>query len=146
MTNKQYEQLKKVIQKAVPEIMEFEMGCKLKNKQNQKNDFVIIKQQGNSHLFLVFNPMLLHCQEFGEGYITLNFKILGRPIKLEDVLIASRKGLAIDNEGEFITLLIIDGQEVPHWENKFWCLNKDLDWHWENKKEIVKFLYNLICK
>lgn len=97
MTNKNYEQLKKEIIKAVPD-----------------------KE--------LYNPK--------------SCPLKYESITLEDILRVINKPYTIHNIiRDFSKILIICSDMRIKWH-----LNKDLDWHWENKKETVEFLYNLIYK
>ena len=78
MNNKDYQKLKSVIQEAVPSLMELEFGCDMVDKF--KNEYYIGYE---GRLF----------QKLGDGNecdpeLTGSLKILGKPIRLADVLIA----------------------------------------------------------
>lgn len=73
-----------------------------------------------------------------------NFEILGRPIRLADVLLAIEKKnllIAIDEEGAFIQYDSIDGEYTLRvYEN--WNLLKDSIY--DQSEETINFLYELL--
>ena len=142
MTNEQYEQLRQVIIKANPDIVELGFGC--------KTDYGIITKIKGIELRL----------DGGRGYVSKGqvkrglVKIIGRDIKLADVLIALNNAQkerdcdyltqarpSYDNLNEII-LINFKRDGNCSWNLK----NNSLDWHWINQKETVDFLFNLICK
>ena len=75
------------------------------------------------------------------------FEILGHKIGIAEVLRASKDRMAIDNHEEFIRLDKFEGKEVPHWMDMYWSLeHNDLDWHAENKPELINFLYEILSE
>jgi hypothetical protein len=90
-----YEQLKKVIQEANPEIMESKFGCKIETKIGE-----FISKHGRADNILACTVI----DVTDDGFLTTSTydrariakkseitKILGRPIRLADVLLAASK-------------------------------------------------------
>ena len=157
MTKENYEQLKKEIIKAVPEIMELKFECRvlLDDKKKHQSIVSIVTDTG------IFYKLGIHYDgkkfETNLGLVGRDFRyefyeVIGRPIKLEDVLIALSENNIVTELGIFIDIMGRFWKIEPcYGKNKMrivsrWQLNKDLDWHWENKKETIEFLYNLIIK
>lgn len=100
-----YEQLKKVIQEANPEIMELKFGCEVivdgirEDNPGCEYDVVIDDRLKDGRVVLGY---------FGEVPLSQT-KTIGRPIRLADVLLAIKKAkdddawkYAIDAEGRFM--------------------------------------------
>ena len=138
------EKLKEIIIKAVPEIVELKFGCR-----------VIIKEKG-----CVIN----HLTPYGEWLFSSNYlgrpafynlseykyKIIGRSITLEDVLVASKfitpkKTLCVDGYGlfswEYWETSEIDCGKWEEIEGVEWQLNQPLD---NQSEQTIEFLYNLL--
>jgi len=82
------EKLKKIIQKAVPSILELKFGCEVEKKKGMGFTERIIGvwyDQGFAGQTIIATDMTLE-----NRYESKQYKILGRPITLEDVLIALR--------------------------------------------------------
>ena len=165
MNQKKYQQLKNKIIEAVPEIMNLKFGCKFEIKnENYKEE----KKEGLFDYFIVNNKewkrgnkRYLDYTVFGgiqngwQGQMRTkdleDIEIIGRPITLEDVLVALNKNRpltksgyidAIDSSGEFITIC---GNDEP-WARQpqiKWQLNKPLE---KQSDETKEFLYNLLIK
>lgn len=118
------EQLKKKIQEANPEIMEVKFGCEIRTPFTT---YVIGKHTPDK-----------------ENVI----EILGRPIRLADVLLALEneyqaqdKSYAVDGEGTFI---FVNKDVEMTWVNGSWNLKSDsLD---KQSPETINFLMELLCK
>lgn len=93
-----YEKLKKVIQEANPEIMELKFGCEV-SYNNEPFMLVSIEfdesEEGNStYVYNVFPSILVAGEANVPTYFARligeyeQFQILGRPIRLADVLLA----------------------------------------------------------
>ena len=166
MTNKQYEQLKSKIIEAVPGIVKLEFGCKIlafnkiikfshfkENKGKTVANFV-----GGTMVRPPATPQTMVCITKTGGlyyYNTNNLKIIGRDIKLADVLIALAKnnivselGIFVDVMGRFWTIESCSGKNemkiVGRWE--LFRGNNSLDWHYKHQLKTCEFLFNLICK
>jgi hypothetical protein len=135
---KNYEQLKKVIQEANPEIMELKFGCELIDKKTGDKNIIFDDYNYNAKL-------LTGCNVLEKGAIYSWYKILGRPITLEDVLIAldkvNQKILwATDEEREDEKQLIT--KELAYLLAE-WEWGKPLD---EQSDETLSFLTKLLVK
>lgn len=126
MSNK-LSQLKEVIQKANPEIMELKFGCEL------EEDFIFAWSNG---------PLTWIISDKGKGTLIQvpnisNYKILGRPIRLADVLLALDKNgisASVDTHGNMGFL--------PFKGHTEWDLIADLD---HQSEETINFLWELLC-
>lgn len=131
---KNLQQLKSVIQTANPRIMDFETGCQTSRgtfmgKQFEEEEWYFVKDDdvnGDHDIF------------FSEDVDDL--KILGRPIRLADIL------LAISKTGLVSSLLSC----MVHKDGTFTCL--DFSWNLKDDSldqqspETLAFLINLLCK
>ena len=159
MTNQQkLDKLKKAIQEIVPEIMELKFGCEviyLEEKSEDKDKHFICL--GNTGMMTQLHQGCYSCYDFKEKnkkswdegfdkihrewHTNYNFKILGRPITLEDVLITVKKRY---EDKLFVEQKKCVWNAFSCWEVvREWQLNKPLD---QQPKETIDFLYNLICK
>ena len=132
---KKEQQTIKAIQEAVPEIMEVKNNCYC--------------QQGNLEPFMILGIFedKVFIQDFSAGcpIVTTTeqyiygeeVKILGRPITLEDVLVAGNKIGAFYEEGKMCDCMI----EKLIFNN--WQLNKPFS---EQSQEIKDFIHSLLCK
>ena len=125
-----YEKLKQVIQTANPEIMAWEFGCEGLDKQGRK------------WIACIDGWYLPN----GKGYMTFEpYKILGRPIRLADVLLALWEKrikplegwLFVDIQGQFISGIDLEEKGI------FWNLKED-DLS-KQSPETIKFLTELLC-
>ncbi len=96
MTNEQYQELKSIIHKAVPEILELKFGCEVEVIRNQnKVAKVVSYYPGHTNSLLTFCyggfDYETRSQNFEPEAFELCFKILGRPIRISDVLVAIRE-------------------------------------------------------
>ncbi len=82
MDKKKYQQLKEVIQKSNPEIMELKHGCKViyADEMSEPGEVLLGMYEMNFEKTKVFNPY----NKDDSGNL---IEILGRPIRLADVLI-----------------------------------------------------------
>lgn len=112
MTQEQLQQLKEVIQKAVPSIMELEVGCQLKRKDRNNWIANVLSSpcfvEGELNIEYQPSPDDFWCnvshtpEQIKDEYI-----ILGRPIRLADVLLAlqrNQKPCLVDAIGIFYDL------------------------------------------
>ena len=123
---KNYEKLKKVIQEAVPEIMKLKFGCEIYvhyNVEGRIGKRILIAKPAKSG----FAPWLSGAvQTKNEG----NYRIIGRPIRLADVLMATQKGAKH----------IYINDVVDNWNLKDNNLDHQSD---ETKELLIKLLVNL---
>lgn len=126
-----YDQLKKKIQEANPEIMELKFGCEV---EDFSGVWKVIKIAHNG--VLAWNGAGVH-------YI-YKYKILGRPIRLADVLLAmdaksnTPEGLHFPEENQVQTpALYIIGDVINRWNLK----DDNLD---NQSQECKDFLINLL--
>lgn len=87
MTDTKYEQLKKAIQKANPEIMELKFGCEITLKSSFDRETVqhkMVLQMSGEHVFFD------NFSQIGKIRSRDIVEIIGRPIRLADVLLALR--------------------------------------------------------
>ena len=146
MDKKKYQQLKEIIQKSNPEIMELKFGCKVewigpKTIFRVRDDIVNYLVKGEDNQWELGG-------KFHKNRIE---KILGRPIRLADVLLAiSSLGdektplpiWAIDMAGEFFDQSSSDGS--PIYLDKVWNLkDNNLD---NQSDECKEFLIKLLAK
>lgn len=102
MNNEKYQQLKEVIQKAVPEIMELKFGCELSldlyPKYNDKKNAIALCRVIETHKEdIEIKRIDTHSPIIWEKLNALNdYEILGRPIRLADVALAIKKDLSPD--------------------------------------------------
>ncbi len=133
------EQLKAIIQKANPEIMELKFGCETSEGivfTNQRGLKVEIYIEGDGRI---------------EEYHISDLKILGRPIRLADVLIAigqterqvdygygewAVSSVTVDSKGNFVALGGLDGASC----DAKWNLKETLD---HQSEETLNFLFKL---
>jgi len=159
MNKEKYQQLKEIIQKANPEIMELKFGCEYerKNEKYKYHDQIISQNTNNLHNF--YNE---YYEQDSTGKNIGYIKNLGRPIRLADVLstlLKKEKDVIVDcagffcnqekfkeiNEskhfGEFFNAAI----ELREWDLKnHWKLKDDnLD---NQSDETKEFLINLLVK
>lgn len=144
MPEDKYEELKRVIQEAVPEIMELKFGCEIKRFFNTcstrcKCNFEVGVCVDDSEKDAV------HYYKYPEPPTYINereYENLGRPIRLADILLAlQRKGkpCLVDAVGIFYDL-----KTKPLNIGKAYDLDHDnLD---NQSNETKEFLYNLLIK
>lgn len=152
MTIENYQALKEVIQKANPEIMELKFGCEVLLKDFEKDfpnyvgiyagrrwnkeidkevDLVVHKKSGHRHLV----------------QMDKKYEILGRPIRLADVLLAIDQKYS-DGNIRFVS----DGGYFWNWDletspNEYGAIWNLKDDNLDNQSEETKsFLYELLCK
>lgn len=123
--------VKAKIVEAVPEIMELREGCRLVNKGDAWHEHAVITMHG-----CMFNGTTRKKEKYDERV----WKILGRPITLEDVLQtaliadpANRTKLTVESSGQFFNT-------VTRQLGPYWTLGKPLD---EQSSECIAFLYSL---
>jgi hypothetical protein len=136
-----YEKLKEVIQQANPEIMELKFGCEVKVKIG-----TFISKFGKNHNIINFN---VTCKTNGGYFVTSSYdasrhisedsivKILGRPIRLADVLLATIDTVMLIGalSGDTITFAVFG-------KVAFWNLKDDnLD---HQSAETKQFLIDLL--
>lgn len=130
MEDDKLQKLTKAIQKAVPEIMELKFGCRILTTRGKE----LFVSNENIDIIKSFDTEI---------------EILGRPITLEDVLVAMRKkhdrDITIDARGVFLSYEDDEKLDTRNFlQTDFsWQLNKPLH---EQSKETIDFLYDLICK
>ena len=135
---RKYNQLREEIIKAMPEIMELEFGCKIKGigdvkeliyvgKSNEQH-CLAYQRNGNDELLFVEN---------------VERKIIGRPITLEDCLIASKKPLAVTNYGLLLIKKDISANARYISSGISWKPNIPLQ---DQSDECKKLLFDLIVK
>jgi hypothetical protein len=107
-----YQELKKKIQEANPEIMKIKFGCKLKlHWISGWSEETVIEALGDDDTDDLDKMVTLIDDagnvEEGKDLSQLNFEIIGRPIRLADVLLALEKlngdSIGIDAEGFFVS-------------------------------------------
>lgn len=134
-------ELTKTIQEAEPEIMKLKMGCKIEI-EGQMNVFLGDDAYRNLKTAEV-NEYGIYPEDNEDWY-----KILGRSIALEDVLIALDK-LEMQNEFNERMFLMVNTNgmfegEVYNWEHepRFWEMNKPLH---EQSKYTINLLHSILC-
>lgn len=163
MTDKKYKELKEVICKANPSIMELEFGCVFEwvDENYRTVVYIITHVQGIEDIGTGNTVATIYAQEKGkypsqtpiswetddEDFPFLEYaKIIGRPIQLADTLKTfgnlTREGKCKAynpkewSEEEFMAhnVLKIVGD---------WNLSKDLE---HQEPEVINFLHSIICK
>jgi len=137
---KNYNKLVKVIQEAVPEIMELKMGCAIKFRRNGETDFIASGKTG-------YKERPISTINFGSVRLSV-VKSLGRPIRLADVLMAyneihdsmSAKRFAIYFNGQVVYW---DDDEKAHLECVWNLKDNSLD---NQSDETKQFLIDLLVK
>lgn len=127
-TNEKLKKLKKAIISAVPDIVELKFGCKIISKK--------YREYGLVSIIYNYNVATNKIETNNIGAIKPKdiFKILGRPITIEDILsVLKHKNIAIESNEYFI----LNGNRIKI----EWKFNKPLD---QQPKETIDFLYNLI--
>src|SRR3990167_6732675 len=140
----QYQKLKEVIQKANPEIMELKFGCEISNGEEVRtivrDDKAFWYYQTERGMVGKFNSNAFPFKKKDRVMLAgRDWFILGRPIRLSDVLWAINKyvkpqdGIAIPSEGW------IENEAC----NKLaqWDLTKDLD---HQSGETIEFLEGIL--
>lgn len=129
-------ELREVIIKANPEIVELKMGCKIRKSRFWTDDVIFVGKDGNGKHNV-----------WKRGYLDVKTvsaedKIIGRPITLADVL------MAIEKFGVKLEKSYTAEQQVMFQSNnlyklvKLWNLKKNsLD---NQSKETIDFLHNLL--
>ena len=142
------EKLKQVIQEANPEIMELKFGCEIKVLFDTGNPLPIHKVLGMN------DDKTIKTEQYSKLNLQ-DIKILGRPIRLADVLIAIQKNKEIDRDYEWGVIVSEDENlngsvEIAHYEGKgfisgvYWNLkDNNLD---NQSNETKQFLINLLVK
>lgn len=145
MNKTKYNQLRKAIISAVPEIVELKRGCRIISQVNyatQKFDNIIIGNKiiGTNHYPVSYNVSV------NEDQIV---EIIGRDILLADCLIAIENKALVNEDGEPTFVMINDNgmiqSELYNWEEEpvFWRMGKSLD---KQDKLVIDLLWDLICK
>lgn len=134
---------------ANPEIMELKTGCRVKQilyrKKPIKDSNPIVLVHEDSHYSVEGDFLIeeVNSGEFSDYETPMKyFKILGRPIRLADVLLAmGRKAdrINVGGDGAFNCL----NQLLGNWSKRaFWNLRKDnLE---DQSEECINFLYELL--
>lgn len=131
-----YDQLKKKIQEAVPSIMALEFGCWVEFRNGTKDIF--IEKAFTNHFiggeqigfYFVHNaPRTQQDMKF--------IKILGRPIRLADVLVAIPHWVSVDNDGSFRKGNQLSSSFLGQWN----LLDDNLD---HQSEETKQFLISLL--
>lgn len=130
MPEDKYEELKRVIQEAVPEIMELKFGCEIGDGEfnfiiyrETKKNFWVKETNARGSIYQFPKPLKISI-------------ILGRPIRLADVL------LTIKKRSSKIMQIYVSDQEVATVSR--WNLSDD---NLDNQSDETKmFLYQLLVK
>ncbi len=135
---KENETIKK-IQELVPSIMELKFGCKVVDEEYGRKHIYYFGSENKDFVYLHKDSK--ERQEWKNKFKD-NFKILGRPISLEDILIAlEKKGIPmrIDTEGEFLKYKKTDDDIGYNWieTDIFWQLNKPFHEQSQNTKDFI---------
>ena len=160
---KKLEKLKRVIIKAVPEIVELKFGCKvyigdfIKKHRIRKITDIYYFDSKNPNCVKCDNGIVIgaeNCRQVWQerefySFEKDNVKIIGRDIQLADVLIAmqeegeeySDEFIVIDCFGDFWKY-DRDAENDEHLHIK-WQLNKSLD---NQDKKTIEFLHDLLVK
>ena len=136
------QKLKKVIQEANPEIMELKFGCEVirRKSDKEKQCFISDYYEDRNGKRITLRGEGGNVYEIMEIVFKRDFKILGRPIRLADVLLALKK-LEPNHFQEAIRDLII-GKDIKG-KIVYWNLKKDFD---NQSDECKEFLIKLLVK
>lgn len=146
MTKEQ--QIKEIREKCIeanPEIVELKFGCfvmtvfkKTKTRIPVQVCLIDKNYAGN----WIVTPWVS-----GAGTITIKEKdideIIGRPIRLADVLLALNKSVSLGCYPQYNDMLLINANDT-HKTSGFWNLLKDS--LTEQSEETITFIHQLICK
>ena len=157
MTDTQYQQLKKKIQEANPEIMELKFGCKVKLLLGDlygETGFVITncskcrkhKRYSSCDSWCEFDDavgVITQPDDIFTEYTFLHNEVesLGRPIRLADVLLAMGDEL---NEKWRDTFAYEHGHFLIGLDFEWNLSNDSLEWHFHHKPKTVEFLINVL--
>lgn len=139
---KSLQQLKSVIQAANPSILELKFGCELQHADR----LLYVLYPLGSDIYCTYReqktgrPALWMLTKFQREY-DRTFQILGRPIRIADVLLAIDKRLnyAVNQLGSFIDLENKEMDVEATWD----LVNDSLD---AQSPETIQFLINLLVK
>lgn len=151
MTNPQenLKELRSIIIKAVPSIVELKFGCEVELKGYLGETIYIDEVTTNGGIH--FNPTTTYfLKNEAEGSVTCEKidKIIGRPITLADVLLALQKKLGRKVLNDEVT-----GQRVKKFREDIlfivglWNLSESensLDWHAKHRPETITYLLNIL--
>ena len=157
MSNTKLQQLTKAIQSVVPDIMRLKFGCKIittyplldEHIENKHIEHIIISSEIDKYnlkrYIIAFKNKLSITAEIGREDIK---EIIGRPISLEDCLIALSKELLekyIDIKWSANYIVLIDNRldNVGGDDRCIWVINKPLH---QQEQETIDFLWDLIVK
>lgn len=130
------QELTNKIKKIIPEIEELEFGCKVQLKEDISNGkikyYSIVKREHNSYQLYNSRKGSIFWKTEQNFY-----KIIGRPITLEDILRCLEKSLNSSYQIRDTGEILIMG--IP--SDIYWKLGKPLD---EQSEETIKELNNLI--
>lgn len=138
-----YNELREVIIKACPEIMELKFGCKVLCKDYPDKECVRIYAGRRNH-----GESLQLCADNVEYLWRMDkkFEILGSPITIAEVLRflnGNERAICVDWEGYFVELLDTDYNILSR--DHMWNLEKNtLEWHRDNRAETIYFLHSLL--
>jgi hypothetical protein len=133
MNPKQYNELKEKIIEAVPDIMKLKSGCKIVNDLGFED--IIGSFKGLQELETLADRKII--------------KIIGRPITLEDVLVAIDEADLWNEYNEKASFMVNENGliecDLYNWEEEpvFWKPNIPLQ---DQPEETKQLLYNLLCK
>ena len=138
------EQLTAVIQKACPELLNLEFGCK----------FLVTLPSGRSDIYSFLRYSHQDRASFLRGDCSTPvwfsyseyklFKILGREPQLAEVLRAAlNKAQIYDRDNNTTTAEVQYLQRTRGWILDIWDLSKDLN---SQKTEVIDFLHKLLCE
>lgn len=136
------QQLKSVIQAAVPSIMELKFGCEARQGENVYT--VLGKNKDLNGSFMVRSNESLAV--FDSAILGANWHILGRPIRLADVLLAMQNKdmgcIGRSMNGDFLNC-DDDMNNLTEVGSRWDLANDSLD---NQSPETIEFLSKLLCK
>ncbi len=141
MNDEQYQELKSIIHKAVPGILELKFGCEVEVLFDDSDFYGKVKpewirrpiykvSEKKAVVYIVDPPFPNNAIDVSDKNLKEEFRILGRPIRLSDVLYAISKGsrFPMMHQEDFVA--------------KFWnLLDDNLD---HQSEECKQFLYDLL--
>ena len=134
MHKEKYSKLKKIIQKANPDIMKLKFGCRIvTNQYKQFGIATLIKEDKIAGDNGDWNVLISGCIMYQNEK---DFKVIGRPIRLTDIF------LALEKNSIYNVCYSISGQGDNYSTNIPWKIeDDDLDHQSDKTKRI---LYNLL--
>ena len=141
MKTKPIEEIRKACIEANPEIMELKFGCEVKHLVGDELLGTVVGTEDTKQILYITYALHYPNKTSVLHWHTENCKILGRAIRLTDVLLAIPKhGLELNSSANFLYCEYVDGKnEEVHFD---WNFQKDrLE---DQSEETLSFIANLL--